>query len=359
MNASTSSRQSGLFFLTFVITVLFSSVSFAAQGLVIHVSEFGVGKFHRADNKVHTYPEASSWTPYILPADTPTQQPFVQRNQDGSYTVFFSTLEELVKSVVEIAQSEKQKVSVLNLHGHGLPGRMWFPKDTRTMNGWQCMSWKEAASGSDQANYRQYYSPLSVSQVQQIRDMSNNPNVTLGCTTGLPEWQEAVEKTPEFKQAFASDAQIHFLSCVVGLGSVGEAFTKGMAALLLSGGTGRVETAVNFGLGDWSMAAGMGFWDYINDEQLKRDGALYSANKTDSEIAQKGTIRIAHYAGEWTTSLRTNIDFMVLGHQKDLQGTPVPEELVRRWQESLSTSNPLPNRIRVPGTNACVEVETQ
>jgi hypothetical protein len=229
---------------------------------------------------------------------------------------------------------------------------MWFPKDVRTMESWSCYSWKEAASGSDKANYEQYYSPLSVSQINQIRDISNNPNIEMGCTTGLKEWREAMAANPGFKAALADDIQIHFLSCVVGLGKVGETFTQGMAELLLPTAAARLETSVNFGLGDWSMDKGMGFWDFITEDQVKRDGDLYQAHRRDSEIAQKGTMRIANYAGAWKTGLVTGRDVMAIGFETAFKGTllAAPIEL------EAPTYGPAPARIRVPGTNSFVDV---
>lgn len=338
-------------FILVLCALFLSSSVFASQGLVIHTAEFGVGKFHRMDNQVHPYVAGHAWAPFILPDGARTDQPLVGKNQDGSYTVFFLTLDDLLASVVQIAKSENQPVSVLNVHGHGLPGRMWFPRNEIAMRGFGCDSWREAAAGSDRANYKQYYSPLSSSQIQQIRDISNNPEVVLSCTTGLSDWQEGVAKNPEFKTVLAPDVQLHFLSCVVGLGTVGETFTKGIAALLLSSPQGRVETSVNFGLGDWSMPFGMGFWDYYSDEQLKRDGELYSKNRTDREIAQKGTIRVSMHAGEWSTSLLGDRDFMSMVFQSELFGRPV-YELVTPY-----SSAPVPTRIRVPGTDAFVAVE--
>src|SRR5438046_1010516 len=111
-----------------VATFLVASAAFASQGLIVHTLEFGVGKFHRADNLVHAY-GASAWTPYILPADAGTDKVLVQNNADGSVTVFYSTLDDMIASVVKVAEARGQKVSVLNVHGHGLPGGMWFPPD--------------------------------------------------------------------------------------------------------------------------------------------------------------------------------------------------------------------------------------
>ena len=260
----------------------------------------------------------------------------------------------MLASVVKLSHDQNQKVAVLNVHGHGLPGAMWFPKDAAALNSWGCADWKDAANGSDSANYDQYYSPVSVSEIEQIRDMSNNPGVHMSCTTGLSEWQTAVAKAPEFKAALASNAQLHFLSCVVGLGTLGENFTKGMAALLLPNGSGRVETSMNFGLGDWSMPGGMGFWDFVSQEQVDHDNGIYPVDHKDAEIAQKGTIRVASFAGaQWGTSLLANRDVMVLSYE-NFAGEHLIPILSKRVDVPHAQ---VPSRIRVPGTNAYVHAE--
>lgn len=341
----------------FPIAVLFlaqaslSSPSFGSQGLVIHSTEFGVGKFHRYDNKVHAYDHASSWAPYVLSDNAATDKPLVQKNSDGSYTVFFSTLDELVSSVVRISKSENQKVAVLNVHGHGLPGAMWFPKDAATLAGWECADWRDAANGRDEDNYSQYYSAVSVAEINEIRQIAENSAIQMGCTTGLKEWQDAVAKAPEFKSALEADAQLHFLSCVVGLGTAGQNFTKGIAQLLLPSGGGRVETSIDFGLGDWSMPEGMGFWDYQTDAQVDHDNSIYVIDHKDREIAQKGTIRVATFArNQWQTSLLANRDFMSLSFESSVLGTPVAEP------KSPAFFGTMPSRIRVPGTAVHVSV---
>src|ERR1700692_4425751 len=103
----------------------------ASQGLVIYTAEFGVGKFHRYDNKAHAYPADSTWTPFVLPDNATSDQNLIQKNTDGSYTIFFSSLEDMVTSVVQISQKEQKPVSLLSIHGHGLPGAMWFPQDSK------------------------------------------------------------------------------------------------------------------------------------------------------------------------------------------------------------------------------------
>lgn len=332
------------------LTLLFlSSVAFASQGLVIHSAEFGVGKFHRYDNKVHAYDHASAWAPYVLPDNAATDKPLIQKNNDGSYTVFFSTLDELISSVVKISAQERQKVAVFNVHGHGLPGAMWFPKDASTMNDFECSDWVTAANGADQANYEQYYSAVSVDEIMQIRQIAENPAIHEGCTTGLAEWQAAVAKTPAFKNVFADNAQIHFLSCVVGLGTAGSNFTKGMAALLLPTSAGRVETSVNFGLGDWSMDEGMGFWDYQTDAQVEHDNSIYGVDRKDREIAQKGTVRMSTYTkNQWDSTLLTNRDFLSLAFENGVAGTPALE----LKGPASNMFEMAPAQVRIPRTNA-------
>jgi hypothetical protein len=319
---------------------------------VIHTSEFGVGKFHRYDNKAHAYDANNAWGVYILPDNADTGHPLARKNGDGSFTVFYSTLDELIGNVIAISQREGKKVSVLNVHGHGLPGAMWFPKDEADLRGIGCWQWSQAASGADEDNYNQYYSAVSSDDIWQIRQMANNTSLHMGCTVGLPEWQAGAQRAPAFRQVFADDAQIHFLSCVVGLGTRGEAFTKGIGALLL-GRNGRVYTSMNFGLGDWSMPKGMGFWDMQSEEQVRRDGANYTAHKRDSEIAQKGTVRVgANDGSAWIASLVADRDFMPLDATV-LSTVEMPAEFFAPTFQSLT----VPASVRVPGTNAYVSVE--
>jgi hypothetical protein len=177
--------------------------------------------------------------------------------------------------------------------------------------------------------------------------MSNDPDSHMACTTGLREWQAAVQDAPAFKSVFASDAQIHFLSCVVGLGVAGQEFTQGVADLLLpKDGSGRVETSVNFGLGDWSMPEGMGFWDLQTDDQVEHDNQVYVADHKDREIAQKGTIRMVTYAGQkWASTLLSDRDFMSLGFESKALGTPIQEPF-------HPFSGMTPERVRIPGTTS-------
>jgi hypothetical protein len=349
----------GLLLLSFVFLGFFGFAgqdALASDGLVIHTAEFGVGKFHRYDNKQHAYGTGHAWSPFILADSVNDLQTLTQKNADGSYTVFFSSLADMVQAVQKVSQTEGKKVSVLNVHGHGLPGAMWFPKDSAALNSWSCGDWKDAASGRDSDNYDQYYSPVSVGEIEQIRGMSNSSGVHMPCTTGLSEWQDVVAHAPTFKDVFADDAQVHFVSCVVGLGSQGEQFTKGIAALLFAQhAQGQVQTSMNFGLGDWSISAGMGFWDYQTDAQVSHDNSLYTKNHRDSEIAQKGTIRlVSQKNGGWTSTLIGQRDVMSLAFEASVKGAQQSESLRR-----LTPRSQIPTRIRVPGTNSYVSVEVQ
>ncbi|MGZ3690880.1 MAG: hypothetical protein ACXVAX_05230 [Pseudobdellovibrio sp.] len=336
--------------LAFLCALLTSSLSFASSGLIIYTAEFGVGKFHRYDSKVRSYHPDNAWFNYILADNAATDHALSKKNADGSYTIFYSTLEEMLQAVIQISNTENQKIAVLNVHGHGLPGGMWFPADQATLNSDQCGSWVQAATGADKDNYDQYYSAVTKSEVMQIRSLSNltNPGLMMGCVTGLNEWKTVVGRNPQIKTVLSSDAQIHFASCVVGLGKAGEAFTKGIAALLLPTG-GHVVTSTNFGLGDWSMPEGMGFWDYISDSQIEQDAQNYPVNRTDRDVMQKGVVRVAKFSGSWNTSLVGNQDFMNLQVDQQIIGPEIAEPVMKMEPVDIS-------RVRIPGTNAYVEV---
>ena len=341
-----------------ILALSASAVASAAPGLTINAAEFGVGKFHRYDNGVHPYDHASAWFDYILPNDAATDQPLILDNADGSVTIFFSTLDELIASVVKASQDRNTQVSVLNVHGHGLPGAMWFPKDDDTRQSFDCGQWRSAATGSDQGNYDQYYSAVSKEDIMSIREMSNSSGSSMSCTTGLTEWKDAVAKNSSFKPSLAANAQIHFLSCVVGLGTAGAEFTQGIASLLLKP-QGRVESSMNFGLGDWSMPEGMGFWDYVSDDQIARDNQNYVTDHKDRELAQKGTIRmVTQVSGAWTSTLLSNRDFLPLTFELSVMGTPVPETFTVESFFAENATRVSPTRVRVPGTNAYVTMRS-
>ncbi|MDD2774234.1 MAG: hypothetical protein PHP45_11145, partial [Elusimicrobiales bacterium] len=102
----------------------------------------------------------------------------------------------------------------------------------------------------------------------------------------------------------------------------------------------------------WSMPEGLGFWDYQNDEQMKKDSAIYPVNRKDRELMQKGTIRLAYRdKGRWTSVLVGNQDFMYAGRAPLAPAGNIVQEKAQSKRASVSTGLPLPDRIRVPGTN--------
>ncbi len=327
----------------------------AAQPLVIHASELGVGKFHRKDNKAHNYGANNAWTPYILADNASDQTPLVQKNTDGSVTIFFSNLDELLTAVTGVAKEAGRQVSVLNVHGHGLPGGMWYPKDAETQASGECADWRGAANSTDEVNYGKYYEPVPKYEIMMIRQMAENSGSSFQCTSGLEEWRNAVAAHTDLKQALSPDLQVHVLSCVVGLGNAGDVYTKGIANLLVTGG-GHVTTSINFGLGDWSMPEGMGFWDYQNDEQLDRDNGVYPANKRDADIAQIGSVRVAVGNGtDQKSGIAVNQKFLPLGYETTMpalkvgHSSSVLQSLGLQQAEGMGVLA-LPTTMRLPGT---------
>jgi hypothetical protein len=336
-------------FIVFIALALLASSSWAA--LVIHATEIGVGKFHRYDNKTHPYAPSNVWAPHITPDNADmSKTPIVFANKfDNSVTIQFSNLDELLKTVVAVSKQRGEKVDVLNINGHGMPGGMWYPKDAAQLKSDECSDWVAALQGPDKANYDEYYSPVSKEEIMDLRSTANYP-AHYACVTGAPEWKEVVGNLGiDIKQYFNDGAQIHFESCLVGLGPVGEAFTETVASLLLPGTRGMVKTSLNFGLGDWSMPEGMGFWDYQNDDQLNHDNDVYPKDRSDREIMQKGTIRVAHVdSGRWSTSLVADQNFMLVGLNQP--GFSNQGRLFRGYHTNF-VKVALPLAVHIPGTN--------
>lgn len=316
----------------------------ANADLVIHAAEIGIGKFHRYDNSIHPYEKDNAWTPYILPDGAENKTPIVVENDDRSITIFFSTLEELLTQAARVSLSRGEKITVLNINAHGLPGAMWFPMNESFKNSFECWQWNAAANGEDKANYDQYYSPVSKKDILSIRDYSESGGA-VPCTSGSRQWKSALATVTQAKAAFSPKVKVNLLSCVVGLGPVGDQFMTGLGAILSDSDQVQLISSLNFGLGDWSMPEGMGFWDYLTDEQLTHDNSIYGVNRKDREIMQKGKMRVtALVKGAWQSTVMEGQDFMTLDRELDLSQAQWGRENFSRWAKK-------PAEIRIPGTS--------
>lgn len=337
------------------ILTLALSLNALAQDLTINGAEFGIGKFHRKDNKEHKYEANNAWKVYLLPEGVGSKEAYIQKNSESDYTIFFTNLQEFLEKIVEITTKTGKKVGVLNLNAHGLPGGTWFPKDAKTRDSMECGSWRSAANNSDDSNYSQYYSAVSKEEMLSFNSMSNGSRIpSFQCLTGINEWIAIVAKVPAIKKVFTHDAQVHLLSCIVGMGTLGDAYTSGLAKLLFENlDSQQVQTSIKFGLGDWSMPEGMGFWGFESDAQLARDNDVYPIHRRDSEIMQKGSIRVAQVSnGKVQSGLIKGEDFLYLTHD-----SRVVDYSSRPASTTKSMNLPLPASIRIPGTNTIIQVK--
>jgi hypothetical protein len=333
-----------------------SSALASQSGLIVNAVEYGVAKFHRYDNKVHAYAANSTWKNFILPDNATTLRQVVQRNADGSYTIFFSAAEEMLQSAIEIAHAERRPIQILNLEAHGMPGGMWYPIDAAARSSQACSDWVTAAQGDDRANYEQYYTPATKDEVLGFRKYAQvASHAAQPCTSGLTEWTTIIRRNPAIISAFGTDGEIHFISCIVGLGLTGQNFTTGFAQILFGTAQGRITTSVNFGLGDWSMPEGMGFWDYENDQQLARDAILYPRDRDDREIMQKGSIRVAGVArGQLGQQVFGGLDFQYV-NELTSAGT-LPAALFFDAGGPQAKAPEQLNWARIPGTTQLIDL---
>lgn len=336
-----------------LLLLLLATTAFASEtGLTINTAEFGIGKFHRYDNKQHPYNDANAWKVFVLADDADITKGQVVQTSENAYTIFYTHLEELIQLATKLSKDTGKKIQVLNFNAHGLPGGMWFPKDAQMHDSWECAEWRSAASGDDVDNYNQYYSATSKSEIMSLHDMAKRSSIPAGnCLTGIDEWTEVVGRNPEFKLSFTSDAQVHMLSCLVGSGSLGDRFTSGLANLLFGENlsTQRVETSIKFGLGDWSMPTGMGFWDYESDDQLDRDNKVYPVDRRDDELMQKGDIRVALAGKSGVQSgLIQAQDYVLLS----LDTRPVVTTAAPAAIEFFGEESKASEAVRIPGTRA-------
>lgn len=93
------------------------------------------------------------------------------------------------------------------------------------------------------------------------------------------------------------------------------------------------------------MPEGMGFWDYLTDDQLTHDNSIYGVNRKDREIMQKGKMRVtALVKGAWQSTVMEGQDFMTLDRDLDLSQAKWGRESFSRWAKK-------PAEVRIPGTS--------
>lgn len=343
------------FFLAFGI-LYFSqlSVSNAAGGLVVHAVDIGVSKFHRQDNTVHTYPSNHMAYAQILPKDADGTTPRIVNNADKSVTIFISTLDEIVKSVIQVSQQRGEPVTELNISAHGLPGAQWIPANDDDKNSSACSQWYGEAYGADSAAYDHYYGAVTRNDIFQLRAYAEASGAHFPCTIGSDEWYQAIQNNPGIKTAISPSVHINILSCLVGLGSAGVRLTTNLGKYLELGPSAQIAASVNLGLEDWSMPEGMGFWDYQSDEQLEHDMYLQTHDRTDREIMQKGKVRVAtQVKGSWSSKVVENQDFLKLGTVLSLlEKFPSPSSFNSLIPEQPRVEFRAGERIRLPQTGA-------
>ena len=273
----------------------------AERLLVVDAVDTVMGNFHRYDNRRHPYGPGNYWADFIGAGYGPGSA-FARQDADGAVTIEFSSLEDLLRTLVKVAAKEHAQVAVLNINSHGHPGGSWFPPDEEAMNADECQAWMQTAQSSDAVSYGLYYSDLYKGDIKSMRRASARANPYFDCATGAGDWRRVASRIKGINSVFAPGAQIHFDSCLTGLGKAGEGFVKAVAEALFPHGGGNVAASMDYGLTDWSMPKGMGFWDYQNDAQLSQFNRLYPRDRRDSEFAQAGSVRVASYQnGAWTT----------------------------------------------------------
>ncbi|MDE2313429.1 MAG: hypothetical protein KGL04_04560 [Elusimicrobia bacterium] len=298
----------------------------AARLLVVDAVDAVMGNFHRYDNARHRYGAGNFWADFIGRGYGPGSA-FARQDTDGTVTIEFSDLEDLLKTLVQVSREERAQVAVLNINAHGRPGGNWFPPDEEAMNEDECQSWMQTAEAPDAVSYRMYYSEVSKGYTMSLRRSSTRAEPQpFGCVTGAGSWRRVAARIKGLGSVFAPGAQVHFDSCLTGLGKAGETFVEAVAEVLFPKGGGNVLAAMDYGLTDWSMPKGMGFWDYQNDAQLSRFNRLYPRDRKDSEFAQTGGVRVARYQnGAWTTFTVAGLSAMPAGAEALLPSGPVSE----------------------------------
>jgi hypothetical protein len=269
------------------------------------------------DNQIHPYGKGHAAKLFLLEDNaTLEQSPIITRNNQNSYSIIYSHLQELMETAVQLSKKTHKKIDLINITAHGFPGGLWFPKDKKTLESSECKDWVESSTNSDQKNYDMYYSPVSKESFKSIRAFSNIVDDTdYECTIGHRQWNEILNLVPEFKTSLSQKAQIHFLSCTVGLGPRGKVFNESIAKSTFTSKSQTIQTSLQLGLLDWSMPDGMGFWDYLTDSQLDYDNSRYPIDRCDANMKQKGNLRVTHLEqGQTISGISQPLDVMLTSY---------------------------------------------
>ncbi len=271
------------------------------SALTVHAVEIGIGKFHRMDNQKHPYGPDHAWAPMILPDGKDMKDtPLTVEQSPEVYSIFFSSVDQLLKSVFKLHRDLGRRINILTIHAHGLPGGIFVPQTDKQRDGLLCALWRRNSAQEDIKNYNQYYSKVPLIAVKLVKATSYIGDTTLSrilaplyrdpCISGLGAFERSIKKIPHFREAFSDDLEMKFLSCSVGQGRAGKDFLEGLGEMVLNSSEGRIDASEVISLGDWSTPEGLQFWDGQTFAQVRRDNRNYVRNKRDSEIALDGSI---------------------------------------------------------------------
>lgn len=324
-------------FVVLILIVLFQFAFIgevlASPGLTIYASEITLGKFHRYGNKVHPYPLNHAARNFILPDGVEVDRVLEVKNGDGSFTIFFNNLEDLLAGVASISKREKKQINLLNIEIHGGPGEIQVPVSYEVYTSQACENHRNKANLSDADYFRGYYGKLYADNYTSIRKMSNNLNDLVyekECGhSRIDDWKIALDHNPGFVFSLSEDVQINFISCVLGAGKRGAAFSQQLAELLFPGGNlAEIRTTIDLGLLDWSMTEGMGFENYISELKVKIRNGLRDDGASDHDVNRGGYIRLTHYdlvQDRWTNEVRGPQMYLKFNSQNTIN-TPVVNE---------------------------------
>lgn len=263
--------------------------AFDAHAFRVLAEDISAAKFHREDHRLHPYSPDHAWRPFVPSEQGEIVAPLVE-DKGGDTLIVFSSLQELFRTMKEVAQKKEKKIDLLVINAHGVPGGLWFPRDAAERDGEGCKDWMELALASDEANHREVYGGMTEEEILETREKANIVTSGVPCVQGSEAWS-ALWREQGLPREISQDFGIILDSCTVGLGRAGESFATGIARGVL-GENGYLQSLLSYGLADHSLPEGVGFWDFENGENLSRDNLLYATSRRGRDIAQPGSVRV-------------------------------------------------------------------